>query len=79
MAGVFYLTHRVTLDASDLWRLANRWESVEKYVALFAYIDQWEVHHDELFLPQEEFINLAKFVISRKLTQARSELVLYVY
>jgi hypothetical protein len=23
MAGVFYLTHRVTLDASDLWRLAN--------------------------------------------------------
>ncbi|AZH25924.1 helix-turn-helix transcriptional regulator [Haloplanus aerogenes] len=59
MAGVFYLTHRATLDASDLWRLANRWECVEKWADLFAYIDQREVHHDELFLPWEEFIDLA--------------------
>jgi len=59
MAGVFYLTHRATLDASDLWQLANRWECVEKWADLFAYIDQREVHHDELFLPWEEFIDLA--------------------
>ncbi|WP_256290869.1 ArsR family transcriptional regulator [Halobellus inordinatus] len=59
MAGVFYLTHRATLGASDLWRLANRWECVEKWADLFAYIDQREVHHDELFLPWEEFIDLA--------------------
>ncbi|KAB7519465.1 DUF6036 family nucleotidyltransferase [Halosegnis rubeus] len=59
MAGVFYLTHSATLDASDLWRLANRWECVEKWADLFAYIDQREVHHDELFLPWEEFIDLA--------------------
>jgi hypothetical protein len=59
MAGVFYLTHRATLDASDLWRLANRWECVEKWADLFAYIDQREVHHEELFLPWEEFIDLA--------------------
>ena len=59
MAGVFYLTHRASLDASDLWRLANRWECVEKWADLFAYIDQREVHHDELFLPWEEFIDLA--------------------
>jgi len=59
MAGVFYLTHRATLDASDLWRLANRWECVEKWADLFAYIDQRAVHHEELFLPWEEFLNLA--------------------
>ena len=59
MAGVFYLTHRATLDASDLWRLANRWDCVEKWADLFAYIDQREVHDDELFLPWEEFIDLA--------------------
>ena len=59
MAGVFYLTHRAALDASDLWRLANRWDCVEKWADLFAYIDQREVHHDELFLPWEEFIDLA--------------------
>jgi len=59
MAGVVYLTHRATLDASDLWRLANRWDCVEKWADLFAYIDQREVHDDELFLPWEEFIDLA--------------------
>ncbi len=59
MAGVFYLTHRATLDSSDLWRLANRWDCVEKWADLFAYIDQREVHKKELFLPWEEFIALA--------------------
>ena len=59
MAGVFYLTHRATLDSSELWRLANRWDCVEKWADLFAYIDQREVHQEELFLPWEEFIALA--------------------
>ncbi|MDL0131407.1 ArsR family transcriptional regulator [Halobacterium salinarum] len=59
MVGVFYLTHRATLDASDLWRLANRWESVERWADLFAYIDQREVHHEALFLPWAEFIDFA--------------------
>ncbi|CCQ36806.1 ArsR family transcription regulator / DUF2204 family protein [Natronomonas moolapensis 8.8.11] len=59
MAGVFYLTHRATLEASELWRLANRWDCVEKWADLFAYIDQREVHHEELFLPWEEFVDLA--------------------
>jgi len=59
MAGVFYLTHRATLNSSELWRLANRWDCVEKWADLFAYIDQREVHQEELFLPWEEFIALA--------------------
>ena len=59
MAGVFYLTHRATLDASDLWRLANKWGCVEKWADLFAYIDQREVHREELFFSWEEFIGLA--------------------
>jgi hypothetical protein len=59
MAAVFYLTHRATLDSSDLWRLANRWDCVEKWADLFAYIDQREVHQEEFFLPWEEFIDLA--------------------
>ncbi|WP_114577238.1 DUF6036 family nucleotidyltransferase [Saliphagus sp. LR7] len=59
MAAVFYLTHRATLDSNDLWRLANRWECVEKWADLFAYIDQREVHQEDLFLPWGEFIDLA--------------------
>jgi DNA-binding transcriptional ArsR family regulator len=59
IAGVFYLTHRTTLDTSDLWRLANRWECVEKWADFFAYIDQRAVHQEELFLPWAEFIDLA--------------------
>ena len=59
MAAVFYLTHRATLDSSDLWRLANRWDCDEKWADLFAYIDQREVHQEGLFLPWEEFIELA--------------------
>jgi hypothetical protein len=59
MAGVFYLTHRATLDSSGLWRLANRWDCVETWADLFAYIDQREVHQEDLFLPWAEFIDLA--------------------
>jgi DNA-binding transcriptional ArsR family regulator len=59
MAGIFYLTHRRTLDSSDCWRLANKWDCVEKWADLLAYIDQREVHQEKFFLPWEEFIDLA--------------------
>jgi hypothetical protein len=59
MAAVFYLTHRATLDSSDLWRFANTWDCVEKWADLFAYIDQREVHQVDRFLPWEEFVELA--------------------
>jgi len=59
MAGVFYLTHRGTLDSSDCWRLANKWDCVETWADLLAYIDQREVQQEELFLPWGEFMDLA--------------------
>lgn len=59
MAAVFYLTHRATLESSELWRLANKWDCVEKWADLFAYLDQREVHQEALFLPWDEFIDLA--------------------
>jgi DNA-binding transcriptional ArsR family regulator len=59
MAAVFYLTHRASLDSSDLWRLANTWDCIQKWADLFAYIDQREVHQDDFFLPWEEFLDLA--------------------
>ena len=59
MAGVFYLTHRGTLDSSDCWRLANKWDCVETWADLLAYIDQREVQQEELFLPWSEFMDLA--------------------
>jgi predicted transcriptional regulator len=59
MAAVFYLRHRATLDSNDLWRLADKWDCVERWADLFAYIDQREVHQNDLFLPWEEFLGLA--------------------
>jgi len=59
IAAVFYLTHRGTLDSSELWRLANRWDCVEMWADLLAYIDQREVQQSDRFLSWEEFTNLA--------------------
>lgn len=59
MAAVFYLTRRGALDSSSLWRLANTWDCVERWADLLAYIDQREVHREDLFLPWEEFLTLA--------------------
>ncbi len=59
MAGVFYLTHRNTLESSELWRLANKWDCIEKWADLFAYLDQRPIQQEELFLPWEEFIDIA--------------------
>lgn len=59
MAAVFYLTHRVSLESSELWRLANKWDCVETWADLFAYIDQRDIHQEALFLPWDEFVDLA--------------------
>ena len=59
MAGIFYLTHRGTLETSELWRLANRWDCVEKWADLLAYSDRREVHQEELFVSWQEFTDLA--------------------
>ena len=59
MAGVFYLTHRGTLDTNECWQLANKWECVEQWADLLAYVDQRAVHDADLFLPWAEFIDLA--------------------
>lgn len=59
MAAVFFFTHRASLASSELWRLANKWDCVEKWADLLAYIDQRDVHQDEHFLPWDEFITLA--------------------
>lgn len=59
MAAVFYLTHRASLESSELWRLANKWDCVEKWADIFAYIDQRDVQQEEFFLPWDEFVDLA--------------------
>jgi Bacterial regulatory protein, arsR family. len=51
MAGVFYLTHRDTLDSSDCWRLANKWDCVETWADLLAYIDQRAVQQQRVVSP----------------------------
>ncbi len=60
MCGIFYLKHRKSLDIDNLWRLANNWNCVEKWADLLAFIDQREVRNNELFLPWEEFLSLAR-------------------
>jgi len=60
MTGIFYLKHEASLDTDELWRLAGKWDCVEKWADLYAYLDQREVKRDELFLPWEEFLDLAR-------------------
>jgi len=60
IAAVFHLTHAASLDTSRLWQLANRWDCVEKWADLLAFLDQREVKQDELFLPWTEFLDLAR-------------------
>ena len=60
MTGVFYLTHRTTLESNELWRLAGKWDCVERWADLLAFLDQREVKQDELFLPWDEFTAVAQ-------------------
>lgn len=60
MCAVFYLTHSSSLDQSELWRLARYWDCVEKWADLLAFLDQRPVTQEDLFLPGEEFTELAR-------------------
>lgn len=59
IAAVFYLTHSASLDTSRLWRLANKWECVETWADLLAFVDRRDVKQDELFVPWDEFLDTA--------------------
>lgn len=60
ITGVFYLKHSASLNSSELWRLARKWDCIEKWADLLAYLDQRSVKQEDLFLPWEEFTNLAR-------------------
>ena len=60
ICGVFYLTHRAALDSNELWRLAGTWDCVERWADLQAFLDQRDVTQDDLFLPWDEFTELAR-------------------
>lgn len=60
MCGVFYLMHRATLESNELWRLAGKWDCVERFADLLAYLDQRDVKQAALFLPWDEFTALAR-------------------
>lgn len=59
IAGVFYLTHSGSLDNQELWRLARKWDCVERLADLLAFLDQRDVHQGSLFLSWDEFADLA--------------------
>ena len=60
MCAVFFLRHRASLESDQLWKLANRWDCVEKWADIQALLDQREIQQDELFLPWDEFTDLAR-------------------
>lgn len=59
VACVFYLTHTGSLDNQELWRLARDWNCVERWADFLAFIDQRDVHREDLFFPWDEFTDLA--------------------
>lgn len=60
MAGIFYLKRRDVLDSEKLWKLAKRWDCVERYADLQAFLDRRDVKDEDLFLSYEEFESLAR-------------------
>ncbi|MFB6283596.1 MAG: helix-turn-helix domain-containing protein [Halobacteria archaeon] len=60
LSGIFFLTHRSTLESNELWRLAGKWDCVEKWADIIAFIDQRSVQQDELFPSWNEFIEQAR-------------------
>lgn len=60
MTAVFYLTHSTTLDTSRLWQLADKWGCIEKWADLLAFLDQRDVKQKDLFLPWDEFLDVAR-------------------
>lgn len=60
ICGVFYLKRRHALATDRLWKLAGRWDCLEKFADLLAYIDRREVKRSDLFLPWDEFIEACR-------------------
>ena len=60
MAAIFYLKHRSILESSELWKVANTWDCVEKWADTLAYADQREPKQEDRFLPWDEFTTLAQ-------------------
>lgn len=58
MCAIFYLKHRQNTD--DLWKLAGRWDCLERFADLLAYIDRRDVRKKDLFLPWDEFEELCR-------------------
>ncbi len=60
LCGVFYFKREHTLSNDKLWKLANKWDCLEKFADLLAYIDRREVKRSELFLPWDEFVDVCR-------------------
>ncbi|MFW6144455.1 MAG: DUF6036 family nucleotidyltransferase [Candidatus Natronoplasma sp.] len=56
MSAILYLKH--ALNNGTLWRLAGKWDCLEKFADLLAYIDRREVKEEHLFLPWDEFVEM---------------------
>jgi len=60
ICAVFHLKHGSTLDNDRLWKKSRDWNCVEKWADVLAYLDQRKVQREELFLPWNEFVDLAR-------------------
>ncbi|MFW5953564.1 MAG: helix-turn-helix domain-containing protein [Candidatus Natronoplasma sp.] len=60
MCGVFYLKRGHSLKNDKLWKLAGKWDCLEKFADLLAYIDRREVKGSDLFLPWDEFVEVCR-------------------
>ncbi len=60
IAAIFYLKRRDALKTDRLWKLAGKWNCLENFADLMAYIDRREVKESELFLPWDEFIEMGR-------------------
>ncbi len=60
ICGIFYLKHSASLNHSKLWQLTRKWSCTEKWADLLAYLDQRNVKQEDLFLPWDEFTDVAR-------------------
>ena len=60
MCGIFYLKREDAIDTDKLWKLASKWDCLEKFADLLAYLDRRDVKKSELFLPWDEFIDVCR-------------------
>ncbi len=60
IAAIFYLKRKDALKSDELWKLAGKWDCLEDFADLLAYIDRREVKKKELFLPWDEFVEMGR-------------------